>query len=67
MIYPDNWYKVNPYQKNDKGKYAFDQATRYAIRIIQKEVPAPTNIVKVVERHLDDLSKSQKPNSGIRI
>ena len=62
-----HWLKDNPYQRSDgtKGYYIHDQATRYAMRIVQKEVPTPDAIVKVCERHLDDIDKSKMPGSPI--
>ena len=66
MIYPNHWKGVNPYQENAKGKFIYDQATRYAIRIHNNDVAAPTIIKKMAERHLKDLSRSTKPRSGIK-
>ena len=62
-----HWLKDNPYERvyGTTGYYVHDRATRYAMRIVQKEVPAPDKIIKTCERHLDDVDKSRLPGSNI--
>ena len=65
---PDNhWYKDNPFQLSDgnKGYYIHDRATRYAMQIIQQSVAAPDKIIKVAERHLDDVDRALQPGANI--
>ena len=61
-----DWMKVNPAARTEQGGPVYDPATRYAIRVVQREVIAPDKVVKVYERHLDDLDRSNQPGSGIR-
>lgn len=61
-----DWLRVDPDALRPDGLPRYDPATRYAVRIAQREIVAPDKIVKVYERHLDDLDRSKLPGSGIR-
>ena len=60
-----DWASVNPDAADSDGYALYDPATAYGIRIVQREVVAPDKVVKVYERHLDDLDRASQPGSGL--
>ena len=67
MKQDSHWYKDNPFQKSNgkNGYFIHDRATRYAMRVIQQDEPAPSKIIKVAERHLDDIDRASMPGANI--
>ena len=61
-----DWLRIDEGERSESGRPKYDPATRYGIKIVQKQIVAPDKVVKVYERHLDDLDRSKLPNSGIR-
>ena len=61
-----DWLSVDPRARSETGGPRYDPATKYAISVVQREIVAPDKVVKVYERHLDDLDRSKQPGSGIR-
>ena len=63
---PIDWHKVDAGAKAPSGRPKYDPCTRYAIRVVQREIMAPDKVIKVYERHLDDRNRASMPGSGIR-
>ena len=61
-----DWLAEDSDRRKQDGKPVYDPATKHAIKVVQGQIVAPDKVVKVYERHLDDLDRSNRPGSGIR-